>query len=264
MKNLKIGGLSVNDYGGTSLPLIFIHGFPLTSRMWDGQVSFFKDRLRVITYDVRGLGGSSTDNNLFTMETFADDLLDILDHLKIKKANVCGLSMGGYITLRAVVKNPKRFNSIILADTRAERDDNEGLISRSNVVSQIQAGEREEFFEKFISRLLNKKNYKDDIIRNFLYKIMSEQSDEGICSTMIALATRINLIDEISEIDLSALIIVGKDDELTPLYYSKNMHNALKNSSLIIVPNSGHMSNLENPEYFNNAVYDFLKEHPMN
>jgi pimeloyl-ACP methyl ester carboxylesterase len=254
-------GLSIYDYGGDSIPLIFVHGFPLDSRMWNEQIFFFKNKFRVVTYDVRGLGNSFMKSNQFTMETNADDLIDILDYLKIKKANVCGLSMGGYITLRAVIKDPKRFNTIILADTKAERDDNKGLISRSNVVSQVQAGKREEFFKTFLQKLLNKKNYKDDKIKKFLYKIMSEQCDEGICSTMIALATRINVIDELSEIDLPALIIVGKDDELTPLYNSKSMHNALKNSSLIIVPNSGHMSNLENPEYFNYAVYEFLKKH---
>jgi len=261
LKNLKINGLNTTDYGGNAAPLIFVHGFPLDNRMWNEQVAFFKNKFHVITYDVRGLGQSISNNNQFTMEMFANDLLHIIDHFQINKANVCGLSMGGYITLRALIKNPERFNSVILADTRAEKDDNQGLLKRSNVVTQIQSGNKEEFLKSFLPKLLNKNNFKNDKLRNFLAEMMNEQNDEGICGNMIAMATRTNAIDELNKINIPALIIVGEDDELTPLNYSKNMNHALNNSTLMIVPDSGHMSNLESTEIFNATVYKFLSKY---
>jgi pimeloyl-ACP methyl ester carboxylesterase len=264
VKNFKINEINVFDYGGELTPLIFIHGFPLSSRMWNEQVSFFKDKFRIITYDVRGLSGSSVDNNLFTMETLVNDFFNILDYFKIEKADVCGLSMGGYISLRTLTKNPERFNTIILADTRAERDDNEGLLNRSQAITDIQSGKRKEFTENFIKKLVNEENYKSKKLTGFLREMMNEQSVDGICGAMIAIATRTNTLEDLPGVNVPALILIGEEDELTPFHYSENIHKALKNSVLKSIPHSGHMSNIENPDFFNKTVYDFLKEHPMN
>jgi len=264
VKNFKINNINVFDYGGELTPLIFIYGFPLSSRMWDEQVSFFKDKFRIITYDVRGLSGSSVDNNLFTMETLVNDFFNILGNLKIEKADVCGLSVGGYISLRTLTKCPERFNTIILADTRAERDDNEGMLNRSQAISDIQSGKRKEFTENFINKLVNKENYNSEKLTGFLREMMNEQSENGICGTMIAIATRTNTLDNLPGINVPTLILIGEGDELTPYHYSENIQKALKNSILKSIPRSGHMSNIENPEFFNKTVYDFLKKHPIN
>lgn len=258
MKEYKINDLHIMDYEGTGNPLIFVHAFPLSSKMWKPQIDFFKNKFRVITYDVRGLGKSKSINNQMTMEIFADDLLSIIESLKINNVFVCGVSMGGYIILRSYIKNPDIFKAIILADTRAERDDDAGLINRSIVISNILKGKRKDFISNFLPKLVNKKSFKNINIRNFLEEMISENSDEGICGAQLALATRINSLDYLNSFIVPALIMVGEDDELTPPECSEKMNKLIPNSVLKVIPDSGHLSNIENPDTFNKYLIEFL------
>lgn len=259
MKKINIGNLIVNDYEGNGIPLIFVHAFPLDSRMWIKQVEYFKSRFRVITYDLRALGGSTKDDLQYTMETLTNDFLLITESLKLEKVNACGLSIGGYILLRALVNNPSIFNSVILADTRAEKDSDEALINRSNTIINIKNGKRKEFNQTSAKNLLYEKNYENNELRNFIEGIIDGQSDEGVCSTLIALATRTNVIDYLNDIDMPTLILVGQYDKLTPPVCSETMKNCFKNPVLNIIPEAGHLSNIENSIEFNKAVSEFLK-----
>lgn len=260
MKNHFINGLSVNDYEGTGQPLIFVHAFPLSSEMWKPQVDFFGDKYRVITYDIRGLGKSIQKDNQFTMESYVNDFYSVLDNLGIDKVNACGLSMGGYIILRALVRNPERFLTAVLADTRAERDDDNGIISRSNTISDIKSGKREEFAAGFLQKLINRKSYETPGIKNILAEIISGNTDDGICGAMLALATRTTTTDNLKEIEIPALVIVGEDDLLTPKNFAETMNKSLKNSMLEVIPEAGHLSNIENPDYFNKVLLKFFEE----
>jgi 3-oxoadipate enol-lactonase len=261
MNELKINDLQVYDYEGEGLPLIFVHAFPLSSQMWKAQIEFFKNHFRVITYDVRGLGKSKTTNNQFTMEKYADDFLSIAGHLKLEKILACGVSMGGYILLRSYVKNPDLFGGLILADTRSERDDDAGLINRSNVITNIIEGKRNEFVSIFLTKLINKKSYNNSGLRNFLEKIIKDNTDEGICGAQLAMETRTNAIDYLNTFDIPTLILVGEDDILTPLSCAETMNKLIPNSELKIIRESGHLSNLENPDTFNVYVFDFIRKY---
>lgn len=258
MKNININGLSVNDYEGTGKPLIFVHAFPLSSKMWEPQINFFRNQFRIITYDVRGLGKSAQTDNQFTMESYVNDFFSVLDGLGIEKINACGLSMGGYIILRALTRNPGRFSSVILADTRAERDDDNGLISRANAILEIKSGKKDEFLKNFLPKLINEKSYNKPEIKSFLEEIMFFNTADGICGALLTLATRTNTIDNLKNVDIPALIIVGENDILTPKNFAEAMKSALKNSVLEVIPEAGHLSNIENPNYFNSVVSKFL------
>lgn len=259
MKNFFINGLSINDYEGSGQPLIFVHAFPLTSEMWKPQVNYFCDKYRVITYDIRGLGKSIQKDNQFTMESYVNDFFSVLDELEIGKVNACGLSMGGYIILRALTRNPERFLSVVPADTRAERDDDNGIISRSNTISDIKSGKREEFAAGFLQKLINKKSFETPEIKEFLTGIISGNTDDGICGAMLALATRTTTADNLKETEIPALVIVGEDDLLTPKNFAETMHKSLKNSILEVIPEAGHLSNIENPDYFNKTLLKFFE-----
>lgn len=261
MKKIKYNGLQICDYGGTGLPLVFVHAFPLSSKMWTKQTEFFKDKFRVITYDVRGLGESKSTGNQFTMEKYADDFLSVIEHLNLEKVFACGLSMGGYILLRSYIKQPEKFRALILADTKAERDDDTALINRSKAISDIQDGKRNEFTSAFIAKLLNKKSYENIAIRSFMEKIIEENSDEGICGAQLALGTRTNAVDYLISFKTPALIMVGEDDVLTPPSCAETMNKLISGSELKIIKNSGHMSNIENTEAFNSFLMEFLQKH---
>src|SRR5258708_10049293 len=111
-----------------SKPIVLVHGFPFTHEMWKPQIQALKSEFRVISYDLRGLGQSEHGKRPYPLEFFVDDLIGLLDKLKIEKTALCGLSMGGYVALRAVERNPERFSSLVLCDTRPEADGNEAKL----------------------------------------------------------------------------------------------------------------------------------------
>ena len=113
--------LSYNDFGKGDLPVIFIHGFPFNKNMWQPQMEVFKDTHRVIALDLRGFGNSLSNKEELSITLFADDLILFMDALKIRKAVICGLSMGGYIVLNAVKRYQERFSAIVLSDTQCIR-----------------------------------------------------------------------------------------------------------------------------------------------
>lgn len=261
MPTHKHNGIHIVEHENNGPPLIFVHAFPLCHRMWDRQVEYFKDKYRVILYDARGLGYSTElDSPYYMMEDMANDLISVMDFLKIDKAHVCGLSMGGYTTLRALTKSPERFLSVILADTRAEKDDDKGLLARAEMMNAVRKDGLSNLIKDFPKKLLNESNYENNDLRSFVEEMISWQSPEGICGAIVCLATRTNTIDELLALNVPGLILVGEDDILTPLVFSERMNGALENSSLEIITDAGHLSNMENPEEFNEAVDTFLSK----
>lgn len=263
MRNTKVLGVSVNDYGGEGIPLVFVHSFPLSSRMWDKQVAYFRDKYRVITFDTRGLGESTTDENVYSMEKLVNDFFHILNNLKIQKVNACGLSMGGYILLRAILKDSERFNSLILVNTKADKDDDEIILKRSSAVIKIQSGGREAYLQKLMPRLVPPdKPELEKLIRD----IVSENTDEGICGNLLALSTRTNTTDRLKELNVPVLLLSGDDDRINTDEETEKMFSILKDvrkhilyTAFIKMSGCGHLCNLEKPDEFNKILDWFLK-----
>ena len=263
MKKTKVLGVCVNDYGGEGIPLVFVHSFPMSGRMWDKQVEYFSEKYRVITYDIRGLGESTTEDNVYSMEKLVNDFFHILNSLKVQKVNACGLSMGGYILLRAILKDTERFNSLILVNTKANKDDDDILLKRSSAVIKIQSGGREAYLQKLLPRLISADMPE---IKELISDIISRNTNEGICGNLLALSTRISTIDKLQELNTPILLLSGKDDRINTEAESENMFHHIKEgrkhpifTSLINIKNCGHLCNLERPEEFNKILGWFLK-----
>ncbi len=254
-----INNLAVYDSGGLNPPLVFVHAFPLTYEMWENQLSFFAVKFRVIAYDARGLGASKSDDNQFLMQHYIDDLLDILKNLDAGKVHAVGLSMGGYIIQGAAIKKPQAFRTLTLSDTKGERDTDEALLSRADTVSLIKSGGRTEFISSFVKKLLSEKNY-NTVLKQRLENIISKNTDDGICGAVLALATRYNYLNGLKSLKLPSLVIVGREDKLTPLSDAAKLNDALGNSVMKIIDDSGHLPNMENPGDFNSVLYNFLLE----
>lgn len=127
MKKIKVNDveLAYRDEG-TGKPVVFLHAFPLNQTMWDKQVAEFASSHRVITLDWRGFGESGLNSTPSSLSVFADDLAELLNVLGIEKATICGLSMGGYAAFAFYRKFAERVNALILCDTRATADTEEG------------------------------------------------------------------------------------------------------------------------------------------
>jgi pimeloyl-ACP methyl ester carboxylesterase len=258
----KIDGLNVIETGAENKQaILFIHAFPLSHKMWLEQAKNFSNKYRVITYDMRGFGDSYEENGIYTIDSHADDLFTIIDRLKVVKPIVIGLSMGGYILLRAVDRDQNKFKAVVLCDTRTEADTNEGKLNRAKQIKQIRTGGKTEFIETFLENTFSDTTLKDPAkqpVVQFMKNIMTEQKDTAMAGTLLTLSARTDQTASLEKINIPMLIIVGEKDKLTPPELSKVMYQKIRNSKLSLIPESGHFSNVENPQAFNKSVEDFI------
>ena len=262
--NIKIAvndlSVSYNDEGKTGDPvIIFIHGFPFNKSMWDKQMESLKHGYRVIAYDVRGHGGSDTGTEDFSIELFATDLLNLMDTLKIDKAMLCGLSMGGYIALNAVENYPDRFDALILSDTTCLADTSEAKEKRIKTIENIRKNGVEKFADESIKNLFARESFstkKNEIAA--VREMIVHTEEESLCKTLRAFYERKETCSKLSDIYVPVLIMVGEEDKITPLAAAQLMQEKIKDSLLSIMEHAGHLINIENPLEFNNQLEEFV------
>jgi 3-oxoadipate enol-lactonase len=261
--NLTTNGLNVSysDRGPEDAPvIIFIHGFPLNKSMWDMQMEALPDEYRIIAYDVRGHGDSDAGNESFSIEIFVNDLLSLMDALKINKTVLCGLSMGGYIALNAVENFPEHFDALILSDTHCSADTPEAKDKRLVAIASIKKKGVEEYAEASIKNLFAPESLATKKAEIALVRAMIvETSKQTLYNSMHALAMRKETCSKLSEIKIPVLILVGNEDIITPPAAAKFMHENIRNSTLFILEHAGHLSNMENPFEFNYQVRKFVE-----
>ncbi len=243
-------------------PIIFIHGFPYDHKMWDEQLEYFSQKYYCISYDIRGLGVSEPGDGQFTMETFVDDLENIIDEFHLNKPIVCGLSMGGYIALRAVERMEHKLGGIILCDTKPAADDNAGKLKRAEGVKKINSHGVAAFTSSFIPNCFSQSSIKDlgELYQDILNRSAGFTA-AGVKGCLLAMAGRTDTSDYLSEIRIPSLLICGEEDNLTPPKVMKDAAAKIANSEFEIIHKSGHMTPVENPGAFNNAVENFLNKH---
>ena len=261
--SISINNLSVsyNDHGPDDAPvIIFIHGFPLNKSMWNIQVEALKENYRVIAYDIRGHGNSDPGIDEFFIELFVLDLLRLMEKLKIEKSMLCGLSLGGYIALNAVLKYPDRFDGLILNDTQCIADTPEIKENRCIAIINIKEKGVEQYADESVKKLFASESFtkKKNVITEVKDMIIST-TKQSLCNTLHALAERKETCDQLPEINIPVLIMVGKEDKITPIAAAQQMHEKILNSKLEIIQQAGHLSNLENPTAFNTHLVKFLE-----
>ncbi len=243
----------------TALPVVFIHGFPFSKEMWKPQVEALKKEHYVITYDVRGHGKSDVGDGQYSVEYFVDDLIGLLDHMKLSSVVVAGLSMGGYIALRAIERNPERFRGLVLCDTRSEPDNNEGKIKRAAQAKTVKSDGMKNFAEGFLKAVFYEKSFQSqpDAVAE-IKTIIENSSPAAVAGTLMALAARTDTTSSLYAIKVPTLILVGQHDNVTPPSASHAMKDKIPGAELYVIPNAAHMSNMENAEEFNKRLLGFL------
>ena len=242
------------------IPILFVHGFPFNKEMWKNQLIAFGDTHRVIAYDVRGHGRSEPGSVEFSITQFADDLLLFMEALTLGKIVVCGLSMGGYIAINAIEKERKRITALILCDTQCNADSAEAREKRIKTIALI--------------RLSGLKKYADEMVNNlfapasvntvpeevtFIRESILHTNPDTVCKTLQALADRKDSCEELTKTKIPVLIMVGREDKITPPEAAKKMHELIPGSAFEIIDGAGHLSNLENTKIFNARLMTFLK-----
>jgi 3-oxoadipate enol-lactonase len=258
---ISMNGVTIcyDDLGTGMIPVLFIHGFPFDKSSWQPQMEFLKNTHRVIAYDIRGFGKSTAGNEIASINLFADDLIKLMDALLINKAFVCGLSMGGYILLNAVYRYPERFEGIILCDTQCLADSPATKEKRYKSITQIKEGGLKNYAETFVINVFCRETLvsKKELVEKIKDVIVST-SPLTITQSLRALADRREMCTSLNEISIPALILCGKEDAANMLAQAEYLNQHIANSTLHIIERAGHLSNLEQPDEFNQLLSDFI------
>jgi 3-oxoadipate enol-lactonase len=228
--------------------------------MWRPQVEDLSREFHVVTYDVRGHGGSDVGDGLYSVEYFVDDLIGLMDHLNLDTVVVVGLSMGGYVALRAVERHPGRFRGLVLCDTRSEADGNEGKIKRAQQAKAVKTDGIRKFAEGFVKAVFYEKTFETnpgaiEMIRN----IIENTSPTAVAGTLLALGGRTDTTPFLPRVAVPTLILVGEHDAITPPSASASIKERIPGAEMHVIPNAAHMSNIENSEEFNKHLKAFLR-----
>jgi pimeloyl-ACP methyl ester carboxylesterase len=251
--------LSYDDVGEGSTPIICLHGFPFDKTMWKGQLDFLESKNRIIACDIRGFGKSTDETSYLSIDLFSEDLIAFMDALNIDKAIICGLSMGGFIALNALKRFPDRFEALILCDTQCIADSLEVHEKRYEIIDEINTNGVANFNEGFIKSVFHKDSIKNkkELVEK-LRGVVFANSENIIKKGLVALAERSETCSTLNEIAIPTLIICGSEDDVTPLVQSESMLSTIKDSILHVIHNAGHVSNLEQPQEFNEQLLNFI------
>ncbi len=184
-----------------------------------------------------------------------------MDTLEIPRANIGGLSMGGYVALAFYRLFPLRVLSLILADTRAQADTEEAKQSRAQQAARVVAEGMAGIVDALLPKLLAPETVgkRPEVVKR-IRDMMLRTRREGAAAALLGMAARDDQTQILSQIISPALIIVGSEDAITPLQDAEKMHQEIGGSRLEIIENAGHVSNIEQPEQFNKVLLKFLHE----
>lgn len=246
--------------GNESPAVIFIHGFPFNKNMWRVQLEALPASVTGIAVDVRGHGSSTSGHGFFSVDVFARDLLAFMDTLRLEKIVLCGISMGGYIALRAYELAPSRFQGLVLCDTNAVADDNAGKLKRFETIQSVLRHGKRTFSIGFVKQVFSEKSIQDrpeavELIKSSIRR----NTERSICATLLALASRTDTTGSLKHIAVPALIIRGAEDKITTKEQTDVLENEIPDSRRVEISGSGHLPNLENPDAFNRELNRFLE-----
>jgi len=235
--------------------LVLIHAFPLSGAMWAHQVRALRDAADpIIAPSLPGFGGTAVPRGDVSMDDYADSVAAAMDAAKIERAAVAGLSLGGYVAFALWRRHRDRIERLFLADTRAEADTEDARDKRLRLAALIREHGIEALLKTPPPWLRKGSPFWDPVL-----KLIRGQTPDGVAQGSIAMAHRPDSRPDLPTIDVPTAVVVGDEDEITPLELAKAMSDAIPNATLSIIPGAGHLANLEAPTAFEAALRAWLR-----
>ncbi len=256
MKTTINGIMLAYEVHGTGEPVLFIHGFPLSRRLWAGVVAPLSEEYRLILPDLRGHGESEATAET-SMQQYADDLVALLDHLgEARPVVVVGMSMGGYVAFEFCRRYPQWVRGLVLVDTRAGADSEEAARGRLEMAERVLSDGSHVAADAMLPKLFSP--HSPAALREQWREIILATPPAGIAAAQRAMAVRPDSFDTLRSLDHPVLVVVGEDDVITPIEEARRMREAAPRAELAIVPQAGHMTPAEQPEQFAEVLREFL------
>ncbi|MDA2913141.1 alpha/beta hydrolase [Acidobacteriia bacterium AH_259_A11_L15] len=260
----KIGGLELAwEEEGQGLPVVLLHAFPLNRKMWEAQRRALSRRYRVITPDFRGHGESNLPEEDSTMERLAEDVRGLLEELKLERVVLGGLSMGGYVAFAFLRRYAARLAGLVLADTRAAPDSEEGRTARYENAALAETAGAGALAERLLPKLLgpSTRQGKPEVVAA-VRAMMLSIPPAGMARALRGMAARADSTELLGQVRCPTLVVGGEEDPLSPPAEAEAMAKNIPNAKHVKIPHAGHLSNLEQPAAFNAALEEFLAQFP--
>ncbi|MFI0709871.1 alpha/beta fold hydrolase [Streptomyces inhibens] len=249
---------------GSGEPLVLVHGHPFDRSMWRPQIEHFsRSGRRVIAPDLRGYGQSTVVAGKTPLETFVRDIVRLLDHLGIERFILGGLSMGGQIVMEFYRLFPDRIRALLLADTFAAAETEEGRTARYEMAERLLREGMDGYAHEVLPKMVSPHNIatQPDVAEHVL-GMMTGTAPEGAAAALRGRAERPDYTELLSHISVPALVVVGTEDAYTPVSDARDIYERIPNAELAIIEQAAHMPNLERASEFNAAVEKFLDSLP--
>jgi len=246
---------------GSGEPLLLIAGLASDSQSWAVVLPQLKKHFNVIVFDNRGCGRTKCDNHQITISGIVDDVVTLLDHLKIDKTNVLGHSMGGYVAQQLYLDYPGRIKKLILADTSALTSKRNKALLKDLVSYRVNGMEHREWFRCFFYWIFSRKFFDDQKVLEANLDFAVDYPWPQSIDQFKMQARAINAFDvsgRLTEINAETLILCGKEDILYDPTESLQALSMIKNSSATIIENAAHALFIEKPKEFAEAVVNFI------
>lgn len=238
--------------------VVLVHAFPLSAELWDAQRPALPDGWRLFTPDLPGFGGS-TGPPAMTVDAMAMSVLAGMDARGIGRAVIGGMSMGGYVTFAMLRLAPDRFSGLVLVDTRATADNDQQKDGRRKMMATARERGAAAIADEMLPKLLGETTRRErPEVGARVRRMIEGNRPDTIAGAVEAMMTRPDSTPLLGEVSVPTLIVCGDEDRLTPPSDSEAMHHAIPGSRLVLLPGAGHLSSLETPEPFNEALRDFV------
>jgi 3-oxoadipate enol-lactonase len=250
--------LSYDDIGA-GLPIVFLHAFPLDRSMWAPQLGALVRQGRCIAPDLRGFGATAPAPP-YSMDQYADDVAALLDTIDGAPAVVVGLSMGGYVAFAFWRRHRPKVRALVLADTRAGPDTDEGREKRRRLIEVARSRGSGTVAEMQVGSMVGEttRQRRPEVVET-LRAMMAAAPVDGVIGALEAMMDRPDSMPTLATVDVPALIVVGDEDTLTPPKDAASMHERIRGSRLEVLAQAGHISNLERPAAFTHIVSEFVE-----
>lgn len=248
--------INYQTFGDATKPaLVFSNSLGTNFKMWQPQIDHFQQNFFVICYDTRGHGASSAPQGPYTLDQLGQDVVNLLDHLNIEKATFCGISMGGLTGQWLAINKPERFSHVVVCNTAAKIGQEQAWNERAALVREqglapiASTAAGRWFTEPFIqSNAATVATLSNDL---------GAGSPEGYASCCEALA-KADVREQLKDIQVPVFIVAGQQDPVTTVADGEFMQQRIANAELFEI-NASHISNIEQPEAFNQAVQAFIQ-----
>jgi len=238
--------------------------------MWEPQLAAASDAgWHVLAPHYRGFGAPEPDANSpvpaaseshsVTIDDYAGDVVDLLDACHVHEAVICGVSMGGYVALALMRLAPRYAHALVLADTKPQADTPDGIENRKRTVRLAEERGAAAVVDQLLPKLIGPTTRRErPEVADRVRAIAMSNSVHSLVAATTAMMTRPDSTDLLPAIHVPTLILVGDEDEITPAAVAEEMKAAVAGSELCVIGGAGHLSNLEKPEVFNDALTRFL------